>query len=146
MPHPLTTRLLDLLHTNKYLTLATTDGEKPWASPLFYCLDEKFHFYFISKLDSQHVQNMQKNPHVSFAVFDSHVAEVDANGVQGSGVVTMLEGERINHGLKYYSTPIINLSPENLSGESPWRLFKLVPDHLYILHPETDLRIEVVLN
>lgn len=138
-------KAVEILKSNIYLTLATTDGTTPWASPVFYCLDEDFNFYFISQLDSVHTVNMLKNPKVSFAVFDSHQAEGQGNGVQGSGSVELLEGAGIVEGLKHYSTTFIEMTPASLADPAPYRLFKLSTDSFFVLDPEapTDKRVQV---
>lgn len=137
-----------ILKSNIYLTLATTDGNLPWAAPLFYCLDEKFNFYFISQMDSLHTINILKQSKVSFAIFDSHQKEGEGNGVQWLGTVALLEWDEIIDGLKYYSTSFLNLTPEILSEPAPYRLFKLKPDNFFVLDPdtETDKRVEVYIK
>lgn len=134
-----------IVRSNIYLTLATSDGENAWSSPVFYCFDEDFNFYFISKPDSRHIQNIMKNPSVSFSIFDSHQPEGEGNGVQGSGKVTVLEDDRLIDGLLYYKTSFIKLTADNLTGDAPYRLFKLVPEKWFTLDPdaETDERIKI---
>ncbi|MDA1316892.1 MAG: pyridoxamine 5'-phosphate oxidase family protein [bacterium] len=138
----------EILKSNIYFTLATTDGNVPWAAPLFYCMDEDFNFYFISQMESLHTIHIMKQPHVSYAVFDSHQREGEGNGIQGDGKVTLLEGDEITKGLKYYKTSFIKLDVEALSAPAPYRLFKITTNHFYILDPETetDKRIEVFLK
>ena len=141
-------KAVEILKSNIYLTLATTDGELPWAAPLFYCMDEDFNFYFISQMDSVHTIHVLKQPKVAFAVFDSHQPEGKGNGVQGSGIVSLLEGNEVVEGLKYYSTTFIDLKPELLVAPAPYRLFKLSTDRFFILDPEaeTDKRVEVFIK
>lgn len=141
-------KAVHILKSNIYFTLATTDGNVPWATPLFYCLDEDFNFYFISQMESLHTINVMKQSNVSFAVFDSHQPEGEGNGVQGSGTVEILSGKEIIEGLKYYSTTFIKLTPETLSDSALYRLFKLTTNTFFVLDPEahTDKRIEVFLK
>jgi uncharacterized protein YhbP (UPF0306 family) len=68
----------DIINTNIYLTLGTTDGKKSWVSPLFYCKDKKNRFYVISQPHSKHIKNISSKAHVSFAIFDSHAIEAKA--------------------------------------------------------------------
>ncbi len=138
-------KAIEILNSNLYFTLATTDGKIPWAAPLYYCLDEDFNIYFISQMDSLHTRHILKQPNVAFAVFDSHQEEGTGNGVQGSGRVSLLEGKEVDMGLKYYSTKFIDLKLENLSAPAPYRLFKLTTERFFILdpHAETDKRVEV---
>lgn len=138
-------KAVEILKSNIYFTLATTDGNLPWAAPLFYCMDEDFNFFFISQMNSLHTIHVLKQPNVSFAIFDSHLAEGEGNGVQGSGIVSLLTGNEIDEGLRVYSTTFINLTPETLSAPAPYRLFKLTPNSFFVLDPETktDKRIKV---
>ncbi len=141
-------KAIEILKSNKYLSLGTTDGIIPWVAPVFYCMDENFNFYFISQLDSLHSIHMQKQPLVSFAIFDSHQPEGEGNGVQGDGTVALLEGADITKGLMYYKTTFIKLDLASLTAPAPYRLFKITTKHFYILDPEaeTDKRIEVVIK
>ena len=141
-------KAVEILKSNIYLTLATTDGKLPWAAPLFYCMDEDFNFYFISQMDSVHTVHVLKQPKVAFAVFDSHQPEGEGNGIQGSGTVSLLEGDEVVEGLKHYSTTFIELTPESLAAPAPYRLFKLSTDSFFVLDPEaeTDKRVEVFIK
>lgn len=133
----------NILNSNCYLSLGTTDGNIPWVAPVFYCMDERFNLYFISQLDSLHSIHIQKQPLVSFAIFDSHQPEGEGNGVQGDGTVALLEGDDITEGLMYYKTSFIKLKPQTLSAFVPYRLFKLTTNAFFVLDPEaeTDKRI-----
>ena len=134
----------DIFANNIYLTLATS-GDRPWASPLFFCRDDKYNLCFISQLDSVHTQNILKSGEAAFAIFDSHAEEGKGNGIQGFGIVKLLEGDDIVEGLNWYHTSFIEMKPEILAAPNPYRLFKLTPSELYVLDPEatTDKRVKV---
>jgi uncharacterized protein YhbP (UPF0306 family) len=145
--HALNQMARDILKQNRYLTLATSDGKRPWAAPVYYTHDDAWHLYFISKPSSVHIQQISKHPIVAFAIFDSHQPEGTGNGIQGVGTVSeVLEHEREN-ALRWYRTSLFPLNKESIIGDAPYRLFKLSPLHLYILNPEatTDERLEVWL-
>ena len=139
---------IDILKTNIYLSLATTDGKIPWIAPLFYCLDDDYNFYFISQMESIHAMHVLKHPKVAFAIFDSHQPEGTGNGVQGLGIVNLLVDDTLVEGLKYYSTSFTKITQENLSEPSPYRLFKLTINMVYILDPNatTDQRVDVFIK
>ena len=139
----------EIIKDNIYLTLATSDGEEAWATPLYYCSDNEYNFYFISQLDSLHTVNFLKNPKVSFAIFDSHQPEGQGNGVQGNGKVSLLEGDKeITDALKYYSTTFIDLNLKSFKNNSPYKLFKLSTKQFFVLDPDadTDKRVEVKIK
>lgn len=133
-----------IINSNIYLTLGTTDGKTPWVSPLFYCKDEKNRFYVISQPSSKHIKNLQQQPHVSFAIFDSHEPEGKGNGVQGDGVMRECVGHNITRALRYYHTDFLPCTRDSFT-RGPYRLYRITPKRMYILDPEatTDKRILV---
>lgn len=137
-----------IIRNNIYLTLATTDGEDPWASPLFYTVDKEYNFYYISQLNSLHSKNIAMNPSVSFAIFNTRQKEGEGNGVQARGVVKLIKDSQIKEAMKWYKTSFIEMNEENFMGDAPYRLFKITPSNIYILDPdeETDKRVEVFLS
>jgi len=141
-------KAIDIINTNIYLSLSTTDGSIPWIAPLAYCVDKSFNFYFISQMDSVHITNILKQPKVAFAIFDSHQPEGSGNGVQGDGIVSLLRDNEIIEWLKYYSTSLIDLKPELLVEPAPYRLFKLSVNNFFILDPDAkiDKRIKVFIK
>lgn len=147
MPSPNQTAI-NIVKDNMYLTLATMD-QKPWAAAVFYCVDDKCSFYFISQLESLHTQHIQKNPEVAFTIFDSRQPEGTGNGVQGRGTVQMLQSQaEISDALQWYSTSFVSCSPTDFDGSKPYRLFKLTPQDVYILDPSegADQRLRVELG
>lgn len=138
----------DIIKNNIYLTLATTDSG-PWAAPLYYCVDDKYKFYYISQMESVHTRHILKNPNVAFAIFNSHCSEGKGNGVQASGKAYLLKKDNeIKEALKWYSTTFIECKPESFKGSAPYRLFKIIPEKFYVLDPDApvDVRVEVILK
>lgn len=136
----------DIIKNNIYLTLATADGE-PWVAPVYYCVDDKYNFYFMSQMDSLHTQHILKNPVVAFAIFDSHQKEGTGNGIQGKGKAYLVKEDEIDEALRWYHTTFVELTKEGLAN-SPYNFFKIIPEKFYILDPDekhVDKRIEVFL-
>lgn len=130
----------EIIDENLYLTLATMGDAGVWASPLYYCTDRDYNFYFISQLSSLHTQNLLKNPDVSFAIYNSTAPEGKGVGVQGAGKVRLLKSlESIREGLKYYSTSFIECKPGDFSEGSPYRLFALEPTSMFVTDPDSEL-------
>ena len=136
----------DIIKNNIYLTLGTADGD-PWVAPLFYCVTEKYNFYFISQLDSLHTKQMLKNPKVAFSIFDSHAEEGQGKGVQAMGDVHMITEDELETEINNYHTTFIEIKPEFLKGDAPYRLFKLSPSEVWITDPEAkvDKRVKIDL-
>jgi hypothetical protein len=70
----LTRRAHDVIATNKYLTLATLDGDGvPWVSPVFFSPDGGTRFLWASSPDAFHSRNIAASAEVSLVVYDSSV-------------------------------------------------------------------------
>lgn len=138
----------DFIKKNIYLTLGTTNGTNPWTTPLYYAVDNNYCFYFCSQLDSLHAQHLTKNPHVSFAIFDSHQKEGTGNGIQGKGKAYVLPDNELDEVFKWYQTTFIEMKKELFMGKSIYRFFKIIPEKFYILDPDTkvDKRFGVYLD
>ncbi len=136
----------EIIKNNIYLTLGTADKD-PWVAPVFYAVDDKYNFYYISQMDSLHTRHILKSPSVAFAIFDSHQKEGTGNGVQGIGKVHLLSDEELSEAFKWYHTTFIEMKPEFFTGNAPYRFFKIIPEHFYVLDPEAkvDKRVEVNL-
>lgn len=132
----------DIIRKSIYMTLATSDGAAPWASPLYYVYDGKNTFYFLSQIDSLHSQNIAHNPQISFAIFDSRQPAGTGNGVQGKGQAHLLSDDEVAEARNHYC-----ISPENTAfADNPlYRFYKIIPDSLYVLDPSSsiDVRKEV---
>lgn len=137
----------EIVKSNIYLTLGTTDGSIPWTAPLFYAVSDDYIFYFISQMDSLHTKHILKNTAVSFSIFDSHQKEGTGNGVQGSGKAYLLEEQELEEAFKWYRTTFVEMKPESFKEPVPYRFFKIIPEHFYVLDPgaSTDKRVEVQL-
>lgn len=134
-----------IISDNMYLTLGTANPE-PWVAPVFYCADTQSALYFISQPSSKHGQHIRANNEVAFAIFDSHQEEGTGNGIQGTGRVELLENTNdIQKGLESYQTTFMPLSAELLSAPNPYRLYKLIPEKMYILDPDADTDARVLV-
>lgn len=72
----------EIIKKNMYLTLATAEGNMPWAAPLFYIYDENLNFYFHSRKSSRHAEEIRKSPDCAVAIFDSTKCSSECDGLQ----------------------------------------------------------------
>lgn len=70
----------EIINESRYLTLATTDGTRPWIAPLEYMVDEDLNFVFFSTGDSLHARHIENNAEVSVAIFDREQPEYTPDG------------------------------------------------------------------
>jgi uncharacterized protein YhbP (UPF0306 family) len=150
-----------IIKESTYMTLATSDGDEPWACALFFGVDASFNFYFVSSCRTKHVGNVLKNPKVALTIFDSHAVSGQANGVQLSGTCERLTGDKVQVGIdaiygKRYPDSAEheshNLTVEEFSKPDTDSLarhiYRIKPEHVYTLDKTTgeDARIEIYLN
>jgi nitroimidazol reductase NimA-like FMN-containing flavoprotein (pyridoxamine 5'-phosphate oxidase superfamily) len=71
-----------LIDANRYLTLATADGDgRPWATPVWYAHQGYTDFFWVSRPDARHSRNLAVRREVGMVIFDSTVPEGEAQAV-----------------------------------------------------------------
>src|SRR5690349_13315806 len=63
--------LNECLSSTQYCALGTVDEKGVWVNPVYFAWDDKFNLYFISQMSSRHMQNIQKDPRVSIAIYNA---------------------------------------------------------------------------
>jgi hypothetical protein len=74
-----------IVRENTYLTLSTTNGDRPWCAPVQYVADEDLTLYFVSLPESRHMSDIKTNPSVAVTIFDSQQPPFTSRGVQIEG-------------------------------------------------------------
>ena len=82
-----------LIDAHAYLTLATTDGTRPWANAVEYVTDQDGNLYFVSRTSSQHGRNIGERAPVVVVIFDSNQPSMTGIGVQIEGTAIRLDGQ-----------------------------------------------------
>lgn len=98
-------RLRVFLAAHNCMTLATVgpDGA-PQAAALFYAADEGLNLYFLSSPNSQHSQNLARQPRVAATVHADGQAWQTIRGLQIEGAAHPVEGLReLAHATKVYA-------------------------------------------
>ncbi|MDE1851938.1 MAG: pyridoxamine 5'-phosphate oxidase family protein [Candidatus Micrarchaeota archaeon] len=143
-----------IIDRNRYLVLATSgkDG-KPWACPVFFVRDNDYNFYFMSATDSRHVKNIRDNENVAVVVFDSNVEVGNSDEVQAEGKAEEVGKSELKRVIGIYAKklypkspmqPTERYRPEDYSGASEFKFFKITIGKLYTTGPER--RVEVDLK
>ncbi len=74
--------LRSIIDLSRYATLATADARGvPWASPVYFAHDDYRDFLWVSAPDTRHSRNIAERPELSLAMFDSHAALGEGQGV-----------------------------------------------------------------
>lgn len=129
-----------ILSSNLFMTLATVSSdEQPWSTPVFYALDEEYNFYWYSRKDTRHSENIKENNKVSASIFATS-GDDNGIGMYVEGIVQELRGEELGHATNIYAK---KASPsederkqlttiEDFLGEAPLRMYRLTPSKFYI--------------
>ena len=83
---------IKMLQDHHTVTISTTDEKSVWSATVFYVSDENLNLFFLSSAKSRHIQHIQKNPHVSAAIYKDQKDWEKIKGIQMSGMVIELEG------------------------------------------------------
>jgi hypothetical protein len=92
-------RFLDEIST---LTLATTQGNEPWAATVFFAADKHFNLYFVSDHRTQHGRDTEANPTIAATINPDCDNWHDVRGLQIRGQVSVVEGAERAKALAIY--------------------------------------------
>jgi uncharacterized protein YhbP (UPF0306 family) len=134
----LTAHARDLLETNRYLTLGTTDPDGgPWLSPVYFVPAGDREFVWVSAVDARHSRNLAERPRVSGVVFDSTVAPYRGRAVYAAGEARELAGADLERALASYprSDGAADVSLEDVTSPSSYRLYAFAASRMWVLCP-----------
>jgi general stress protein 26 len=126
----------EIIKSINYITIATVDEDgQPWNTPVYRSYDEGFSFYWTSWTETQHSQNIAKNPKVFLSIYDSTQAPGTGFGVYVKAKAHVVEDiDEINSALKLYygQRNLPARQAEEFLGEYPRRLYKAVPEQFWM--------------
>jgi uncharacterized protein YhbP (UPF0306 family) len=133
-----------ILKNNNYMILATVQGDQPWSTPVFYAYDKQYNFYWYSRKDTRHSQNIQANNHVAASIFGVGNAD-EGFGVYLKGNAAEVTEEELEHALHVYAEKATHnqeqrdqlTTKEDFLGDAPIRMYKLVPEKMYVFNEST---------
>ena len=151
----------DIIKNNKFLSLATVSNSgEIWNTPLSYVTDNDYNFYFVTAIDSKHIEHITENPYVAFTIFDSNKRVSDIDGLQIKGIVGELEKERLPEIVKMYYEHVFPDSEEREEWEAApseftkneypiYRFFQIMPTEIYkrdTVNTDVDRRVEILIE
>ena len=111
-----------LIDSNLYMTLATADESgRPWASPVYYAVDEYREFFWLSRPESTHSRNLAVRPELGIVIFDSTVPINTGRGVYMTAVGELIAGPELERGLEIFS------ARSQMHGGEAWTLADIEP-------------------
>jgi len=123
----------DFLLSHKFAVLSTTSKDaRPWGSTIYYVVDEKLNFFFLTRAQSKKYHNLQEQPQAAVTVTD----DTEQTTVQAVGSVAQVPlGSEHDHVFRM----IVRIHPP---GQFEWMppvtkietgemlLLKLTPENL----------------
>lgn len=152
-------KVKQIIQENLYMILSTAIKEQPWISPVFYAVDENYQFYWYSRKDTKHSENIAKNPHISVVIFNSSPKESTGEAVYMQGQAKEVTQEELPHAINVYAEKATKgdqekqqiCTIEDFLNDSILRMYKFIPNTIYTNTAENwngkwiDKRVEVKL-
>lgn len=136
MNTPHTDAAKEILKAIRYITIssASRTGE-PWGTPVLAAFDDAYACYWTSLKTTQHSQNIQENPRVYLACFDSTQTSGESGGVYIQAFATELSdpAEITRAAALLYARK--NKPPRNAEeflGDSPKRMYRAIPHKAWV--------------
>ena len=129
----------DYIVRHDTMTLSTTMKGKPWATPVFYQVDEDLRFYFVSDVTTRHIENALHNASVALAIYDQHQAWEEIQGVQIEGHLSRVADDDLPRveALYFEKFPFVeNILKGDVSGEAGKVRDGFLTAHFYVVTPE----------
>lgn len=82
MNDALKTEIVDFLDGQTAMTVATADGDTPWATSLYYARDDDLNLFFLSSGHTRHCTNISANPRVAVTIIGDEKDWQKLRGVQ----------------------------------------------------------------
>lgn len=93
----------DILHSNILCSIATSRSGESYIHTAYYCFNNQMEFYFISDPATQHSKNINENPSVAIAVYDSRQPwDNNKRGLQIFGRCRAATGKKLVEGTMLY--------------------------------------------
>jgi nitroimidazol reductase NimA-like FMN-containing flavoprotein (pyridoxamine 5'-phosphate oxidase superfamily) len=140
-----------LIDANLYMVLGTADEDGlPWATPVYYAPFEEREFFWVSKPEARHSQNIATRPEVGIVIFDSSVPPGTGQGVYMRALAQELTGEERERGIEVFSQRSVTHGAEEWGLEdvqppARLRLYSARATEQYVLD-EGDRRVPVPLQ
>lgn len=119
---PVDKRIIRFLQKHHVFTLATSAGNEPYVCTCFYVyLQEENLLVFTSDYNTRHVRELENQPRVAGAVALETMVIGRIQGIQLTGVCSLLKGAVLNAALAAYHKrfPVSLLMETTLWGLSP---------------------------
>ncbi|MGA2111029.1 MAG: pyridoxamine 5'-phosphate oxidase family protein [Anaerolineales bacterium] len=96
-------RLLKICEQCSAMTIASVGAEgQAMAACVYFAFTPDLNFYFLSSAQTQHIQNLRRDPRAAVSLSPVGTRWQDLRGVQMRGIVTPSQGEEEQRGRSVY--------------------------------------------
>ena len=125
--------LLECMESTKYCCVASVDEKGVWANPVYFAYDEKFNLYFISQMNSRHMQNLKKDPRISVAIYKTEQkGDIVGIYIEGEAKIILKDKKEIQKAFDvYYERAGKGPDVQGYINNPTWLYVKVIPKHIY---------------
>jgi len=123
-----------------HMSLATSDGNKPWVCEVHFAYDERLNLYFRSLTTRRHSQEIAKNPHVAGNMVTQHFLYQAVRAVYFEGNAAQVTDDNERQKAFEVMRQRLHLSDEILAEvkrEDGHQFYKISVDTFYLFDSYT---------
>lgn len=137
-------RARNMIRSNMFMSLATTDGASVWIAQVGYVVDTDYNFYWYSATNARHSEHIQQNPHIAVGIFNPNEPLESISGLQIAGTAGVVPEADLSHIMEMFFRLIFPdesvraqriLPIEAFSGNAMLRFYRFTPTEVYMPHP-----------
>jgi len=137
-------RFKRILENNNYMVLATSSDNVPWSTPVFFVFDKDYNFYWYSRKQTRHSQNISRNSNISAVIFGVGNSD-EGFGVYLEGKAREVEENELESALNLYAKRAAKSEEEKIQlttkqdflGDSDFRVYKITSSKIYVSNSST---------
>jgi hypothetical protein len=125
---------------NRYMTLGTADADGlPWVSPVWYAPASYREFFWVSKADARHSQNIAVRPEVGIVIFDSTVPIGNGKAVyMAARAEQVIAADDVERGMAVFSARSVaqgghEWTPGDVGPSARLRLYRALASEQFVL-------------
>lgn len=130
-----------ILESNTLMAMGSTQNGKSYINTSFFAYDNFFNLYFLSSPSTNHIKNIQFDPFVSVAIWNTPPKFGEGlQGIQLFGKCISLDNEELTHGLNTFNfrfpsfAQIISTAEDFEKGRTSSKLFVIKPNKIKIIN------------
>lgn len=127
-----------IIKEQTFMVVATSQGNQPWNTPVYFAYDTNFHLFWHSSPTTQHAENIRQNERVFIVIYDLKTLE----GVYFLGKAMELHDKKeVAYGVDILFSRVYQNDAkkkqeigetEDFLGEAKLRMYTFIPEKVWI--------------